>query len=213
MRNKDLSGVFMAEGWEDVAGGNDPCDYLLRKDGLQLAICSEDPRDREDEEWARFQLARINDMGEADYDSAAQFEDFRFVLNWISIELYDEFDVQVDVRGLPWTGADEMLRDMSTDDPNHAYVRGWHDRHESLENIYAATWAYRNQLMDDELRREIDARFCAEWERECDARGLRHGSADEVLHELETTDPNRAYVEEFVARWERETAFSRRGGE
>lgn len=201
MTNAEIANAFIAEGWEDVTGGNDACDYILRKDDMQLVICAEFPCYREDEESARFQMTLLDENGEADYDNAEEFEDFRFVLNWISIELYEKYDVQANARNLPWTAAEEMLRDMSTDDPNYEYVRGWQDRYESLENIYTATWAYRNQLIDDERRREIDARLCAEWEHECEARGLRHGSAGDVLSELEPTDPNYEFVKGFIVRW------------
>lgn len=49
---------------------------------------------------------------------------------------------------------------------------------------------------------QIEAALCEEWVRECDSRGLPMWSADEVLYELEPTDPNYAYVSDFILRWE-----------
>lgn len=146
MTNAEIANAFIAEGWEDVTGGNDACDYILRKDDMQLVICAEDRCDREDEEWARFQLTPLNEDGEPNYDEADEFEDLR-------------------------------------------YVRGWYERYKSFQ-------------MQAARQREEEARLCAEWERECEARGLPHISADEVIYELDQTDPNYAYVTDFIFRWE-----------
>lgn len=57
-------------------------------------------------------------------------------------------------------------------------------------------------MNNDITTQDIEVALCIEWERECEARGLPHMSADEVLYELEPTDPNYSYVSDFIVRWE-----------